>query len=57
MNKNQYVEFHKYLAMMKYDEIKTLCSPNLSEESRKKIEEEVEAIDLLMKVIIFDDKN
>ena len=56
MNKNQYAEFHKYLAMIKYEEMKILFSSNLSEEYRKKIEEEIDAIDLLMKIVIFDDK-
>ena len=57
MNKNQYAEFHKYLAMIKYEEMKILFSSNLSEEYRKKIEEEIDAIDLIMKIIIFDDKD
>lgn len=53
MNKNQFVEFHRLLAILKYElEIATLETNNI--EYIKELEEQIKAIDTLMIVFIAD---
>lgn len=53
MNKQQYVEFHRYLAMLIY-EYKNIYSKDISDESRNKIEEILKALEKVMKICIID---
>ena len=54
MNKEQFGEFHKYLAMIKYEYIKVLYSPNLSSETRKETEEILKALDKVSQICLID---
>lgn len=56
MNKREYAEFHKYLALLIYDYNKILHSNNLCEESRNQIEEVLMALDKVMKICLIDYK-
>lgn len=57
MNKQQYSEFHKYLAMLIYEYNKIFSSSNLTEEARSDIGEILEALEKVNKICIIDDKN
>lgn len=52
MNKKEYAEFHKLLAMLYYDYVDINNHVNLSEECRKANNEIIKAIQKLMKVIV-----
>ena len=54
MNKQEYAEFHKYLAMLIYEYNQTFYSENLSEESRTEIWEILQALEKVMKICIID---
>ena len=56
MNKQQYAEFYKYLAIIKYEYIKDLMFPDLNEKNRKEIKKILDAIDTLLKVMIIEEK-
>ena len=50
MSKEEYCEFHKYLAMLIYEYNDVLYSPNLSEESRNEILDILQALEKVMKI-------
>ncbi len=54
MNKQQYGEFHKYLAMLIYEYNDMLYSPNLSEASKSEIGEILMALEKVMKICLID---
>ena len=54
MNKREYAEFHKYLAMLIYEYNKTFYSEYLSEESKTKIGEILQALEKVMNICIID---
>ncbi len=54
MNKREYAEFHKYLAMLIYEYNKTFYSKNLSEESKSEIGEILLSLEKVMKICIID---
>lgn len=54
MNKQQYAEFHKYLAMLIYEFNKTFYSENLSDECRTKTGEILQALEKVMKICIIE---
>ena len=54
MNKQEYAEFHKYLAMLIYEYNETLCSEYLSDESRNEILEILQALEKVMKICCLD---
>ena len=56
MNKREYAEFHKYLALLIYEYNEIFSDCNLSEESRNQIEEILMALDKVMKICIIDRK-
>ena len=56
MNKREYAEFHKYLALLIYEYNEIISDCNLSEESRNQIEEILMALDKVMKICIIDRK-
>lgn len=53
MYKNEYVELHRLLAILKYEVSITLCETN-NEEIIKEYQELQEAIDKIMLVMIID---
>ncbi len=57
MSKEEYAEFHKYLAMIIYEYNKIFASPNLTEEAHNDIGEILIALDKVMKICILDDKS
>lgn len=57
MNKREYAEFHKYLAMLIYEYNKTFYEPNLTEESRTEIGEILLALEKVQKICIIDYEN
>ena len=54
MTKKEYAEFHKYLAMLIYEYNKYYYDSNVSEKSRKEIEEILVALDIVMKICIIE---
>lgn len=54
MNKREYAEFHKYLAMMIYEFNKTFNSENLSEESKSEVLKILQALERVMKICVID---
>lgn len=56
MNKREYAEFHKYLALLIYDYNKLFYSTNMSDETREKVGEMLEHLSEVMKICIIDDK-
>ena len=57
MTKKEYAEFHKYLAMLIYEYNKYYYDSNVSEESRKEIEEILVALDIVMKICIIEGRD
>ena len=57
MTKKEYAEFHKYLAMLIYEYNKYYYDSNVSEESRKDIEEILVALDIVMKICIIEGRD
>lgn len=56
MNKREYAEFHKYLALLIYEYNVTLDNPNLSYENRLEIEKVLDSLNTVMKICIIDGK-
>ena len=56
MNKREYAEFHKYLAMLIYEYNKTLACHSLSNETRSEVEDILLALEKVMKICIIGDK-
>lgn len=54
MNREDFTEFHRLLAMLKYDLAMDFQCPNLSQETRRRIEMQIDAIDTLMPVCRFE---
>ena len=54
MNKQQYVEFHKYLAMLIYEYNKMFLSENLCQSNRTEVVEILQALEKIMKICIID---
>ena len=54
MNKREFAEFHKCLAMLIYEYNKFFLSPNITEETRTKIGETLEHLNEVMKICIID---
>lgn len=52
MNKTQYAEFHKYLAMLIYEYNKMRYDPYLTEEFKTELEEILEALEKVMKICL-----
>ena len=56
MNKREYAEFHKYLALLIYEYNKMLSDYNISDESRRNIQDILRALEEVMKICIIDGK-
>lgn len=56
MNKREYAEFHKYLAILIYEYNEILSDYSISEESRKDIQDILQALEKVMKICIIDRK-
>ena len=56
MNKREYAEFHKYLAMLIYEYNKIFACHSLSNESRSEVEDILLALEKVMKICIIGDK-
>ena len=54
MNKQEYSEFHKYLAILIYEYNKTFYSSNLSDESRSEVGKILNALNEVMRICIID---
>lgn len=54
MNKEQYAEFHKYLAMLIYEYTKMLYNPCLSEKFKTEVEEILKALDKIMRLCFIE---
>ena len=57
MNKNEYAEFHKYLAMLIYEYNQALCELNISEDCRRETVEVLQALEKVMKICVINKKN
>ena len=56
MNKREYAEFHKYIAMLIYEYNKILTCSSLSDKSRSEVEDILLALEKVMKICIIGDK-
>lgn len=56
MSKEEFTEFHRLLALIKYQYVDDLQNPNISDFYRDDITRYLEAIDLLMKICIIEHK-
>jgi len=56
MNKREYAEFHKYLAMLVYEYNETLLSDNLTEETKKEVIDILQALEKVMKICVLNGK-
>lgn len=56
MNKREYAEFHKYLAMLIYEYNKILTCSSLSDESRSEVVDILLALEKVMKICIIGGK-
>lgn len=54
MNKKEYAEFHKYLAMLIYEYNNMAHSPNLCEETLNEISDILMALEKVMKICILE---
>lgn len=54
MNKREYAEFHKYLAILIYEYNKMFYHESLSEKSKNEIGEILLALEKIMKICIID---
>ena len=57
MNRQEYGEFHKYLAMIIYEYNKMYYSSNLTEKTRTNIGEILEALEKVMKICLIGEDN
>lgn len=55
MNKREYAEFHKYLAMIIYEYNEILVSTNISDETREEVGKMLEHLFEVMKICLIDD--
>lgn len=55
MNKEQFSEFHKYLALIQYEYVKMWHSTDLSPSSKKEIGNILQATETLLKVCFIDE--
>lgn len=53
MNKNQFVEFHRLLAILKYELCMNLCEAN-NDKYIAELQKQLDAIDILMKVFVVE---
>ena len=56
MNKREYAEFHKYLAILIYEYNKILTCSSLSDESRSEVIDILLALEKVMKICMIGDK-
>lgn len=56
MNKREYAEFHKFLALLIYEYNVALDNPDLLYESRLEIEKILESLNTVMQICIIDRK-
>lgn len=56
MNKREYAEFHKYLAMLVYEYNKILACPTLTDKSRSEVGDILIALEKVQKICILGDK-
>lgn len=56
MNKQQFAEFHKYLAMLIYEYNDVLINTQI-EETRTEVGEILQALEKVQKICIIDEKN
>ena len=56
MNKREYAEFHKYIAMLIYDYNEMFNSPTLTTEFREEIGDILLALEKVMKICILEGK-
>lgn len=54
MNKREYAEFHKYLALLIYEYNDVFNDDNITEESRTEIGKILQALETVMKICIID---
>ena len=54
MNKQEYAEFHKYLAMLIYEYNDMFYEPNLTEAAKSEIGEILMALEKVMKICLID---
>lgn len=54
MSKQEYAEFHKYLAMLIYEYNDMFYEPNLSEKAKSEIGELLTALEKVMKICLID---
>lgn len=57
MNKREYAEFHKYLAMLIYEYNEIFYSTNISDKTRADAGKMLEHLSEVMKICIVDGKN
>lgn len=55
MNKKEFSEFHRLLAILIYEYSKTFYSSNLTDKSKSEIKKILKALELVQKVIIVGD--
>ena len=55
MNKNQFVEFHRLLAILKYELYMNLCETN-NEKYIAELQKQLDAIDILMAMFVVEKK-
>ena len=55
MNKREYAEFHKYLAMLIYEYNKLFNCDTLTDKSRAEVGEILQALEKVMKICIIGD--
>lgn len=53
MNKNQFVEFHRLLAILKYEIYMNLCETN-NQEYVAELQKQLDAINILMTVFVVE---
>ena len=53
MNKNQFVEFHRLLAILKYELYMSLCETN-NEKYIAELQKQLDAIDILMAMFVVE---
>lgn len=56
MNKREYAEFHKYLAMLIYEYNELFICDTLTDKSRAEVREILQALEKVMKICIIGDK-
>lgn len=54
MNKEEYAQLHYLLAKIKYEEVSTLMSSNISDKAKNIIKDIISAVEKIEKVCILD---